>query len=198
MHRALIALLLTTACAPSFQTTAPEDYLAARPALAFSDPSLREAAQVSGELQFPARIGVARLVNGQLAPLPPAEAGVLEDLTDAATGIGQMAPLSMIVSGLVGVAADAGPLDRARTIAARQHLDYLLVLSHDLNANMTEAAFVDVRTGYAYAVAQAGLESAPLGLYASQDARLRRTAALTEALLPQLEQMMAGLAAQAG
>jgi hypothetical protein len=196
MRRALIALLLTAACSPAFQTTSPDDYLAARPALPFSDPTIRAAAEVSGDLVFPARIGVARLVNGTLAPLPLAEAAHLAGLTAEAGQIGAFAPLSMVVSGLVSVSAEAGALEFARTIAARQHLDYLLVLAHDLNANMTEAAFVDVRTGYAYAVAQAGLPGAPLGRQASQDARLRRTAALTEALLPQLAEMLEGLAAR--
>jgi hypothetical protein len=196
MTRALLALLLVTACSPSFQMTSGDEYLADRPALPFSDPSIRAAADVTGDLRFPARIGLARLVDGRLAPLPPAEAAALSGLTAQAGQMGQFAPLSTVVSGLVSVAAGAGPVDHARTVAARQHLDYLLILSHDLNANMTEAVFVDVRSGYAYAVAQTGLPGAPLGRNASQDARLRRTAALTDAMLPELGEMLEGLAAR--
>lgn len=186
------------ACQPAFQTTSGADYLAARadsPVVA--DPLIRSAAAIEGDLRLPARIGLVRLLDGEFSDFPAAEAATLARLTDQAAAMGSFQPISLLLGSTLQAPRDTSQIDRARLVGARQHLDYLLVISHSMVANSTEVLFVDVRNGYPYASARALSPEAPLSGWAGARAVAHRTAALTEAIAPQLAQMLTGLAARA-
>jgi hypothetical protein len=192
----ILATLALAACAtPDFQTTSGADYLAARPAP--SDPQVARAAAVEGDLRFPARIGLVRLVNGKMEPLPPAEAEEIGRMAKGLYGFGEFAPLSQTIAALIPDAPRDG-VALARVTAARQHMDYLVVLAHDLSTATVEALFVDVRTGYVYANAQAGDGGQTMRSSGDVDRVNRRTLALTREITPQLAEMFAGLGARQG
>lgn len=191
-----LALALLAACSPAYQTTSGADYLAARDT-PVADPAIRAAAAVEGELRFPARMGLVRLVDGRIADFPGREREVLEQLAANAAPLGTFQPISLILGSTLHTDYGTGPVDRARIVAARQHLDYLLVLAHNTGTSSVEAVFVDVRTGYPYATAQASVTARALGHWAGDAAVNGRTLALTEEILPQLAQMLTGLSAQA-
>ncbi|NNG04813.1 MAG: hypothetical protein HKM95_12030, partial [Inquilinus sp.] len=73
------ALVLVAGCSRAVQTTAGEDYLsfyteADTIGTSKAGDPVREIASIEPLLQFPARIGVARVELGDLVPVPRAEA----------------------------------------------------------------------------------------------------------------------------
>lgn len=183
MFRPLIALTLlaATACTPSVQTTSGAAYLAQTP---IADPAIRAAASVEPNLRFPARIGIARVVNGQLTLAPPEEAAIFADFTARHADMGEWVPVSPLVDGMMAHDARLPVTDRLRRTAARQHLDYLLVYELGARSRGTgdtpfaladvtliggallptretratglgAAAFLDVRNGYPYGTTSA-------------------------------------------
>lgn len=192
----MLATLALAGCdAPNYQTTSGTEYLATRAAP--TDPQIARAAAVEGDLRFPAQMGFVRLVNGRMEPLPQAEAEELAGLTQRLQGFGTAAPISQTVAALIPDAPRDG-IGLARVTAARQHMDYLVVLAHDVSTATVEALFVDVRTGYVYATAQAGDGGQTLRDSRNTDRVNRRTLALTQAITPQLAEMFTGLAARQG
>jgi len=195
---ALPLMLALCACSPAFQTTSGTDYLAARADSAvMPDPSIRQAADIEGDLRLPARIGLVRLLDGQITDFPADELALLDDLGTGAAAAGTFQPVSLLVGSTLRTAHDTPVIDRARLIGARQHLDYLLVISHNMATNAAEALFVDVRNGYPYATAQVSDNRAPLGRWPSAQSANRRAEDLTRALIPDLTAMMNGLIALA-
>jgi hypothetical protein len=186
-------LLTLAACSPSFQTTTGDSYLAR--AEVPIDPAVAEIAAVEGHLQFPARIGVVRMVSGRVQAFTAAEGADLDTLFRRATGFGTFQPLSPLVTRMVAAGSE-GPVDGVRRGAARQHLDYLIVFNLDPDRNAGEVVFLDVRNGYPYATAQTALPGDGTGPWASQARQDRVAARLTTALVPELEQMLQGLAAR--
>ena len=161
-----LALILSS-CGYHTQTTSGSQYLAkytgspnprtgpatGSPSPA-SDADVLAAADVEPTLTFPARIGVARIDNGQLSALPPAEAAVWQEMSERlGPAWGQFVPLSPLVAALASPARDesacrdqwrgyhdlvSGPTmanfdcvrETVQTIrlgAARQHLDVVLI-----------------------------------------------------------------------
>ncbi|WP_308916416.1 hypothetical protein [Jannaschia sp. LMIT008] len=172
---ALLAILVSAACQPTIQTTSGADYLSRGP---IADPAIRAAAAVEPDLRFPARIGIARIVNGALTQAPPREA-CASPTSPRHAGMGEWVPLSPLVAGMVETRRDSSLIQTMRTAAARQHLDYLLVYELGARSGPTgdtpfaladvtivgglllptrttqatgigAAAFVDVRNGYPY------------------------------------------------
>ena len=172
-----LPLLLVAACGPTIQTSSGRDYLAARGPV--TDPAIRAAASVEPDLRFPARIALARVVNGTLTTAPPAEMAELGDFVRRHAAMGEWVPVSpMVHAGLHG--GDRATTEALRATAARQHADYLLVYELGARGHATgntpfaladvsligglllptrttratgvgAAALIDVRNGYPYA-----------------------------------------------
>lgn len=154
----LSAALLATACTSYTQTTSGAAYLdryagqtatAGAPAMS-SD--IRAAADVEPTLRFPARIGIARIDNGRMTPVPQAEAEAwLAMAGRLGPDWGQFVPISPLVVALAapqraepntGYGWDwqsremkctdwqycmGQTINEIRTGAARQHVDAVLI-----------------------------------------------------------------------
>lgn len=141
---------LLAACSSTVQTTSGSDYIAAYAGdgsnpvvLAAIDDDILSAAAVEPQLRFPARIGIARVADGVIAPVPPADAeqwlALAERLGD---GYGSFVPVSPLVIALA-MPSDTEPtpscnyneaqrclaemVRQIRLGAARQHLDAVLI-----------------------------------------------------------------------
>ena len=152
-HLAALGLaFLLPACVASVQTSSGEDYLArSEPALAqaaeasaMDAEAFRAAASVEPLLRFPARLGIARIENGVLTPIPDAEMEHWASLAEETGGAyGEMVPLNLLVTAMAVPEDQLGALDGTRRVrglagmrravdalrlgAARQHMDAILV-----------------------------------------------------------------------
>ncbi|HBG99529.1 MAG TPA: hypothetical protein DDY29_12680 [Rhodobacteraceae bacterium] len=145
MTRVFIAFLVLaagalTACGHAVQTSSGSDYLARTPAGGTIDPEIARIAAVEPDLRFPARIGVARIVNGMLTLPPAGEAELFADIAGRHRSLGRFVAVSPLVAAMVtGAPNDAATrryhgrvdpkrmMDDVRAAAARQHLDYVLI-----------------------------------------------------------------------
>jgi hypothetical protein len=195
-------LALLTACSPSYQTSSGGDYLAARSFAGEDREDFTALAQVEPHLTFPARIGIARVMFGQLTLSPASEAVIWQGLAQRSQGFGEFVPLSPLISGLIGAETYQFDLEQARAMGARQHLDYILMIDVSGAGGVAQAAFVDVRNGYPYATAEVAVAGAEQrgfwgGNVRNPARRDRMALRLSEALLPEIEAMLTGLAARA-
>ena len=154
----LATALLALAGCTTIQTTSGGDYVAARPQWAAAaqgafakpgaprggvDRAVFEAANAEPLLRFPARIGLARVHQGALTTVPPAEADAWLELVRArGAGYGGFVPVSPLVAQLTaaGMGGDAvrSVVDTIRVGAARQHLDAVLV--YEVSAGRRDSA----------------------------------------------------------
>ena len=151
------ALILVSACSAHVQTTSGADYLARYDSYATAgtvkpgnlDAEIREIAAVEPNLQFPARIGLARIEHGRLAGIPGAEGEAWGSLVaQLGPEFGTFAPVSPLIAAMVD--NPEAPRTRyqdnyvqeliadIRRGAARQHLDYVLV--YEVSSNREERA----------------------------------------------------------
>jgi hypothetical protein len=181
----LIAILALGACAHSTQLTSGAEYLAATgPGIGAIDAGIAAVAAVEPNLHFPARIGVARVVNGALSTPTAEEAEGFAALAQRQSGLGAFVPVSPLVAAMVAPAREgSGVIADIRLAAARQHLDYLLVYEIGVRsaerdtpfaiadvtliggaflptrsirvAGVGQAMLIDVRNGYPYGTASA-------------------------------------------
>jgi len=142
---ALAATALTlTACATTSQYSSGQDYVARYqqqsanfPDVAQSsaglDNDIMRIASVEPMLEFPARVGLARIHKyGQLTHTPVDEARIWQDLAERMGGEHvSFTPVSPVIAGMV---SSELPKDQSRNTiaqiragAARQHLDYVLI-----------------------------------------------------------------------
>lgn len=142
------AIVMVSACSTNVQTTSGADYLARYDAYDTTgvsrsdlDAEIREIAAIEPHLQFPARIGLARIDRGQLATVPEEEGYIWASLAeDLGPDIGVFAPVSPLIIAMVDndasqdcktrYACQPGTQELIADIrrgAARQHLDYVLV-----------------------------------------------------------------------
>ncbi|WP_411890067.1 hypothetical protein [Yoonia sp. SDW83-1] len=138
MTRPLIALILLAlaACGPSIQTTSGADFIAATPA-SFIDEDIAKAAAVEPNLRFPARIGIARIVNGSLTLPPAEETALFADIAERNSRYGEFVPVSPLIMAMTGSNATginrhqsdtaAAAIQQIRLTSARQHLDYVII-----------------------------------------------------------------------
>lgn len=165
------------ACTPTFQTTSGASYIAE--SKGFIDREIAEIAAVEPDLRFPARIGIARVVNGQLTSIPTAEVDTLTELSAPHRKMGEFVPVSPLIAAMVDSRSGTrGVVSQIRKAAARQHLHYVMIYeigarSRTKNtpfalADVTiiggmllptrqidvtgvgQVAFLDVRNGYPY------------------------------------------------
>ncbi len=150
--RALLALALTlfAACSTTTQTTSGAAFLSARSGTV--DPDVARAAAIEPNLQFPARIGIARIINNRLTLPPAAELAVLPD----PAGLGSFTVINPLITDTLHPPVQHNPLRAAQLTAARQHQDYVLIYALSQTgaglgkSGQANAVLMDVRTGYIY------------------------------------------------
>ena len=137
MIRPLLAAVIlgATACTPHIQMTSGEAYIGSTPGEVTRaiDADIAAVAAVEPDLHFPARIGIARVVNGGLSLPPMAETALFAEVAERNSQFGEFVPVSPLVLALVSETQN-NDRNRARSVihdirlaAARQHLDYVIV-----------------------------------------------------------------------
>lgn len=139
------AFALISACESYIQTTSGADYLARYDETHMTahyesrsdmDADVRAIAAIEPTLQFPARIGLARIQNGRLSSVPADEGYIWqESLAELGPLYGEFVPVSPLITATVTEYAEHGTVSTSATNtianirrgAARQHLDYVLV-----------------------------------------------------------------------
>ena len=196
----LLCLLLATACSlplNDVQTSSGAAFLAGRNTPVDTD--IAAAASVEPNLQFPARIGIARVNSGGIAEMSTIEANAFDGIEIDTNQVGTFVAVSSFASN--HNVRDG--VHEARLHAAQQHLDYIIAykVSQDgsgLNATgRIEIAFVDVRNGYVYgrlAVedSTAGLRQRRLG-YRDWVPSDEAAAKLIKAAIPDMAEMLTQL-----
>lgn len=147
----LLAIALLPACSTHMQTTSGSDYLSRYDESHTADYSpttgvdadVRRIAAIEPDLRFPARIGLARIDNGQLVTLPGDEGYIWQDLaSELGEGYGEFVPVSPLIAATVSDAKysrDPGDtIAHIRRGAARQHLDYVMI--YEVGASRQEKA----------------------------------------------------------
>ncbi|NNE56971.1 MAG: hypothetical protein HKN36_02585 [Hellea sp.] len=131
------AATLLAGCSTHVQTTSGADFLdryqqsPAYSSLSTVDADIMNIAAIEPDIRFPARIGLARIENGQLATIPGDEASYWSDMAEReGHRYGDFVPVSPTVAAMV--ARRDGDrvfnvVDDIRRGAARQHLDYVLL-----------------------------------------------------------------------
>jgi len=155
---AALALILLPACESYVQTTSGKDYLAryenswqpdCPAAEGGLDSEIRSIAAIDPNLQFPARIGLARLENGRLTGIPGDESAMWLDVAEELGPLyGEFVPVSPMIAAMVspertGRDRISGPQVVAdiRRGAARQHLDYVFVYEVTATSKKDDNAF---------------------------------------------------------
>lgn len=177
---AFILVMLLTACSSTTDVSSGEDYLARHNLAATTDSNtkdaenkkqtfadlLRDAASVEPTLQFPARIGLARIKNGELSDIPPAEAAAWGRFaeTDGKT-FGEFTPVNPMIASMFQDAANnvtpnyypyrsssEATINKIRLTAARQHLDAVLIYEvhskHSKDDNLLAVGKITVIGGF--------------------------------------------------
>ncbi len=137
----LAALIALGACSATMQTTSGSDYLAryndshASPAGTYGDvdADVRRIASIEPTLEFPARIGLARIDRGRLSTIPGDEGKIWATVAqEIGPSYGEFIPISPMIASMVAEPAPVG-LDHAGALisnirrgAARQHVDYVV------------------------------------------------------------------------
>lgn len=142
---AVLMCCFLAACGHYTQTTSGRDYLQKyNQALAPGQPAgegitedqIRQAASVEPVLAFPARIGLARIENGNLTAVPGVEAEAwMKAAERLGPDFGTFVPVSPLVAEMVSPSQERpgmasrmkGVIQKIRLGAARQHLDAVLI-----------------------------------------------------------------------
>ena len=132
------ALTLVTACHSSIQTTSGADYLARYDETHITasyedradiDADVRALAAIEPTLEFPARIGLARIEYGQLSVVPADEGYIWQETLGGLSPLyGEFVPVSPLIAATVSKhdGTPAQTIGNIRRGAALQHLDYVL------------------------------------------------------------------------
>ena len=147
-HLIAALFLLTAACQPYTQTSSGMDYISrVTPAGKMSiDPEIARVANVEPNLRFPAKFGVARIVNGRLTTPPASEAAQLADFAERNQRYGQFVPVSPLIAAMVTEPVTDrynqphDVLKSIRLAAARQHIDHVLI--YEIGASSAYASNV--------------------------------------------------------
>ena len=147
------AAIVLSGCGYDIQTTSGADYLSAYSASGLAeetaiDKEVRDVAAVEPTLRFPARIGLARIDNGEMSAIPAEEA---EAWVAAAQRLGPtfgtFVPVNRLVAEMVAPRTgyrDASihrlthVVEKIRLGAARQHLDAVLIYQTHYTADATD------------------------------------------------------------
>jgi hypothetical protein len=136
----LLGLALAFAgCNSTTQTTSGRDYVSKYESAPMGDgknidQQIREIASVEPILRFPARIGLAKIHNGQISNLSEEEAAAWnETSTTLGTTFGEFIPISPLIAEMVYTPTGEGNsrasevVRKIRLGAARQHIDAVLI-----------------------------------------------------------------------
>lgn len=134
---AILAGLSLAACGPSIQTSSGSAYIGATNA-AFIDEDIAQAAAVEPNLRFPARIGIARIVNGALTLPPAEETALFTGIAARNSKYGEFVAVSPLIMAMItgtepainraGQGSGAATvIHQIRLASARQHLDYVII-----------------------------------------------------------------------
>ncbi|MEP3890486.1 MAG: hypothetical protein ABJN69_08450 [Hellea sp.] len=157
-----VGALSLCACSTTTQYTSGKDYLARydKDAAVLSanagsiDADVRSIASVEPSLEFPARIGLARIERGKLISVPQDESLAWSSLHfRLGPSFGDFVPVSPLITSMVSKSEKGTP--NARTIvenirrgSARQHLDYVLIYevsdTSDQNRNALQVADLSI------------------------------------------------------
>lgn len=148
MRRLALAILLLAGCESNVQTSSGADYRAAQPsftprASSDIDQAVAQASQIEPLLRFPARIGLARIQFGGLAPVPPREADAWIAFAKSHGEYGTFIPISPLVADMEGSRAGTlgnSVVNRIRLAAATQHVDAVLIYSVGYEATNKKSA----------------------------------------------------------
>lgn len=166
----LAALLVLSACGARTHTGSGADYVGRADGARPIDAEIAQIAAVEPHLQFPARIGVARMEWNNVSIPGPAEAELLSEFGKRHAAMGEFVPITPMAANLVPRPDEDCCLpapQKVRRLAARLHLDYVILYKLDgdgLRRNSlrglasAEAAFMDVRTGYIYATSSVSVD----------------------------------------
>ena len=130
--------IIVSGCGTTAQYTSGADYLskysdATSHYNSQIDRDVREIANIEPTLTFPARIGLARVENGNLTSIPADEAASWADLTnELGASYGEIVPVSPLIAAMVDPYVKSHKstktvVDHIRRGAARQHLDHVLI-----------------------------------------------------------------------
>lgn len=192
----LISSLLLSACEVEYQTTSGAAYLATGTA---DDPTISNVAAYEPNLAFPARIGVVRLVYGQITTAPKAERDVFAETISRVPGT--IVQLGQLEARMAGASYRTDQYD-IRQLAASRHLQYVLLISYNPGQNSAEALFLDVQNGYPYAsieivVPGRGITNFWGGRPRNQNRINAATLRAARKLAPEIATMFEGLIARA-
>lgn len=157
MYRpALLALwMLISACSNAVQMTSGAAFVEARDkgVLRPIDADIARIAAVEPNLHFPARIGVARIVDGALTLPSAAEGEMLAEVGARHAVLGEFVQVSPLIASMVtgtppeGVVGDCRHcrpnvvVQDIRKTAARQHLDYVLIYEIGARSHERDTVF---------------------------------------------------------
>ncbi|MDB2437184.1 hypothetical protein N9W89_00590 [Hellea sp.] len=157
-----ISALSLCACASTTQYTSGQDYLARYDNSAVLSASssgsiesdIRTIAAIEPDLQFPARIGLARIERGNLISIPQDESEAWATLhRRLGPSFGEFVPVSPLIASMVSKVEKGTPkaravVDNVRRGSARQHLDYVLIYevsdTTDSNRNALQIADLSI------------------------------------------------------
>ena len=141
---AIMIAAALSACSAHVQSSSGTDYLAryaqydaveSSDMRTETDAAVREIAAIEPQLQFPARIGLARIGDyGRLVTVPGPELEIWGALADEiGPTVGEFVPISPMIASMVsdpsvsGTNRTSAVISHIRKGAARQHVDYVLV-----------------------------------------------------------------------
>lgn len=147
------AALALAGCGYNVQTSSGADYLSGYSASGLAkettiDQRVFEVAAVEPTLRFPARIGLARIDDGDLSPIPSEEAEAWAMAAqNLGPGFGTFVPVNRLIAEIIvpsGNGGHAGPqqlrqiVEKIRLGAARQHLDAVLIYQTHYTADSAD------------------------------------------------------------
>lgn len=145
--------LALAGCSPHIQTSSGADYLSAYSGSglaeeALIDKEVRDVAAVEPTLRFPARIGLARIDNGEMSAIPMAEAEAWAAAAQRlGPNFGTFVPVNRLVAEMVAPPVNYRDahirrlrhvVEKIRLGAARQHLDAVLIYQTHYTADSTD------------------------------------------------------------
>lgn len=138
--------LFLSACSTYHQGSSGEEYLGKYEAISYSknettptngsqnfEKTLREIASVEPVLQFPAKLGIARIERGKITQIPANEMQIWGKMRDSlGESFGEIVPLNPIIAEMVADSVDShnmgiNSLNKVRLGAARQHMDAVII-----------------------------------------------------------------------
>lgn len=153
----LLGLITAIACSNALQTSSGAAFLADRGPI--GDNAVMAAVAGEPNLHFPAKIGIARIIGGDITAQPQTERDIFIASRPTPDPLGEFVQASPMIAQTIPDVTPNTVIRRAQLTAARQHLDYVLIYTLTREGGgfgamgRAEAVLRDVRSGYIYATA---------------------------------------------